>query len=813
MKKIGDVTNTADKNGEFTNGNIATGTPPTILEGPWLTAIQREILNVLVKAGVAQDPNKDNQLAMSIEKIAKSSLPDIVQETGASEQHIMSQKAVTEAISDSQVNVPDATIEIKGKTKLSNTIGNSESEAITPLAGKEIALGKYNSILPVMFVPDVVVDTTTDNRNAIYSYGKDVYIPAELTIRCNLLPADDVTIFKGEGKILTKDMWGNEHVFDVKKANEGSDFTVRNRIHQSCKSDVTTHVSIGIIGDSITDGAYGKPDWTNNPVGGAPERNLISTDYNHSTGGGSMSWFAHFGWLMNEVLSRFSSSRCRFYNAACAGKQLADGWAYRNFDYGFFQNKAYANKAPDVFLLSMGWNDITENNFDVYMKEFDKVIRKAWGYGCAVGLVTVNANDFNRSAQESAVKRGLVDKYKNIEYFDLSQDLRKFVDTDLRFQREVYVDSESVLDVTHPQALGHAALAGSMLKQVFDETFVPSVAPGQVLGTVNADKYWKITGVTSKKNYSIRKVILDRSEQLKEIGILAKADIDSENVDLSTYVWCDDDDSELITLEPRPVDFTTEDRSHHITVKAPAGLETGISYQNLIQSGGLASSVLGDGKVLSTDVCKLRRGLNRIIIRYSGNPTQVYLPILIVNRSSKLGAQFTKKRITRRGTESALLFAQRSIDANRVTSNLYNGTAFSKLPNWFALANSGETVLTVHGGIPQDGAAIITNYNEFDKSGVAVKRVGDVIHFGALIGDVVESWTQTVLDATNDFSVFIYQANGTSAKGVSIRIIDSLNKEHANAFNGISGGFLGAMTADNTTQVTFTLSYYSQKVI
>ncbi|MEX6285473.1 glycerophosphodiester phosphodiesterase [Providencia hangzhouensis] len=134
MKKIGDVTNTADKNGEFTNGNISTGTPPTILEGPWLTAVQREIINVLIKAGVVQNPDKDDQLATAIVKIASDVAPEIVQNTGASEKSVMSQKAVTDAISDSQVNVPDATTDIKGKVKLSNVISSAEDLAITPKA-------------------------------------------------------------------------------------------------------------------------------------------------------------------------------------------------------------------------------------------------------------------------------------------------------------------------------------------------------------------------------------------------------------------------------------------------------------------------------------------------------------------------------------------------------------------------------------------------------------------------------------------------------------------------------------------------------
>ncbi|MEM8421434.1 hypothetical protein Q4S30_11265, partial [Morganella morganii] len=69
MKKIGDVTSTADKNGEFTNGNVAAGIVPTILEGAWFTSVQREILGVIIAAGLNQDKNNDNQLVEAIRKI------------------------------------------------------------------------------------------------------------------------------------------------------------------------------------------------------------------------------------------------------------------------------------------------------------------------------------------------------------------------------------------------------------------------------------------------------------------------------------------------------------------------------------------------------------------------------------------------------------------------------------------------------------------------------------------------------------------------------------------------------------------------
>ncbi len=69
MKKIGDVTSTADKNGEWTNGNVAAGIAPTILEAGWLNSVQREILGVLIEAGIVQDKNNDNQLKDAIKKI------------------------------------------------------------------------------------------------------------------------------------------------------------------------------------------------------------------------------------------------------------------------------------------------------------------------------------------------------------------------------------------------------------------------------------------------------------------------------------------------------------------------------------------------------------------------------------------------------------------------------------------------------------------------------------------------------------------------------------------------------------------------
>lgn len=69
MQKIGDVTPTADINGEWTNGNVAAGTAPTILDAAWLNSVQRELIAILNAAAIATDPLNDGQVITSLKKL------------------------------------------------------------------------------------------------------------------------------------------------------------------------------------------------------------------------------------------------------------------------------------------------------------------------------------------------------------------------------------------------------------------------------------------------------------------------------------------------------------------------------------------------------------------------------------------------------------------------------------------------------------------------------------------------------------------------------------------------------------------------
>lgn len=122
------------------------------------------------------------------------------------------------------------------------------------------------------------------------------------------------------------------------------------------------------------------------------------------------------------TISRWTSNPAfKGYNCAKSGAKLTDGWGYRNFDYGFFQNAAYGNTAPDTLLISMGWNDVDGVNFESYLDNFDALIRKSWGYGCSVGLVTCNMNDSSRSGLEGAIKRTLASKYHRLNILTLER--------------------------------------------------------------------------------------------------------------------------------------------------------------------------------------------------------------------------------------------------------------------------------------------------------------------------------------------------------------------------------------------------------
>lgn len=76
MQKVGNVTDTADQNGEFTNGNVAQGVQPTILDAAIFNTWQRELIGLVEGAGLVLDPSDFGQVLKAVKKIVTESSSD-----------------------------------------------------------------------------------------------------------------------------------------------------------------------------------------------------------------------------------------------------------------------------------------------------------------------------------------------------------------------------------------------------------------------------------------------------------------------------------------------------------------------------------------------------------------------------------------------------------------------------------------------------------------------------------------------------------------------------------------------------------------
>lgn len=69
MQKISNVTATATPDGLFTNGSVATGVSPTILDAGWFNTIQNELVAVVLAGGLKLDPGNDAQVLAALTKL------------------------------------------------------------------------------------------------------------------------------------------------------------------------------------------------------------------------------------------------------------------------------------------------------------------------------------------------------------------------------------------------------------------------------------------------------------------------------------------------------------------------------------------------------------------------------------------------------------------------------------------------------------------------------------------------------------------------------------------------------------------------
>ncbi len=646
-------------------------------------------------------------------------------------------------------------------------------------------------------VTSFVSDLNADNRDIIFGQTGNVYIPSNITVRCNLLPDDDVTKLTGEGKILTRDPWGNEHIFDVGLATHGSKFTCSGVINQHARLNELCRV--GIVGDSITDGAYGA-GWSANPTDSNGD--LSSTNYDHNSNGGSGSWFRTF----TDWLNRFTKNSAYIFkaeNCASSGKRLIDGWANRNFDHGFFKNTAYGNTAPDVCFLSMGVNDngqIDSIGFDQYLYRFEQFIRKAWGYGCAVCVVSMNQNGSQWGALEASIKKSIERLMPAVEFLDLSQavtDMYRDVGSHT-LQEIARRPTDGTFDATHFAPLGHQYIGAYAAKE-----FMPyrvHIAKNGNNFVPNVDNDIQAIGYPSGAIYSVSMERLSGNTYLNGITGWGTIKPSSENVTIRYFIWCDTSDLSMVIFEPYNPSYVTDGRANSFSV-IEQDIRNGVYISGNIASNGIASFT----NKLTTRTTTLKKGLNQIEVIYDGSPSKVYPPGLLFrgdlkescsqNASVYLAENAIKGVYGQVRDRADLLLSYAAETANDESPDMYGAT---KSPNVQNVALSSIPV----------GCGVVFYYKPSSQSGVVAKRTSTGIEISTMLfGELTVVGTLTC-DVTGEV-MLTASLNGLTP---TITVKPTTGATVTNPVPGFSGGKI-ALINKGASGKTLSVKYSSHYII
>jgi len=82
MQKIGDSTNTANADGEWTEGNPAAGVAATLIKSRWLNAIQRELIALVLGAGINLNASDDGQVFKAVKALLADAVKNLLPTSG-----------------------------------------------------------------------------------------------------------------------------------------------------------------------------------------------------------------------------------------------------------------------------------------------------------------------------------------------------------------------------------------------------------------------------------------------------------------------------------------------------------------------------------------------------------------------------------------------------------------------------------------------------------------------------------------------------------------------------------------------------------
>lgn len=142
MQKIGDIPNTrADSNGEFTDGNVAGGIPPTILPAEWFNTIQRELMSILAAAEIEADSDAFDQVLLAIQKLVSEEIPE-VKDGSLTQKGVVQLSSSTTSVSEIFAATPKAVKDMGDKAlKTTNNLSEIAAAGSVAQAAAQVNIG------------------------------------------------------------------------------------------------------------------------------------------------------------------------------------------------------------------------------------------------------------------------------------------------------------------------------------------------------------------------------------------------------------------------------------------------------------------------------------------------------------------------------------------------------------------------------------------------------------------------------------------------------------------------------------------------
>ncbi|CNJ80653.1 GDSL-like Lipase/Acylhydrolase [Yersinia intermedia] len=316
-------------------------------------------------------------------------------------------------------------------------------------------------------------------------------------------------------------------------------------------------VKIACYGDSTVDG-FATTDWVANPTSGGNAAG--NSDHNLTS---PNSWPVKLESLLRDI---FANNNIRVMNAGYAGKSLADGWAYSNYDVAITNNPYYGK--PDVLFIDFGLNDVRPvgSQVDDFKTQAEALIRKVMLQGTVPVLVSsdpimrnYNATNaiYNREVtqQIEMIKKDICQRF-NITYLDKQTDLLNWLSNNNDGYQWIVEQStdtngtgviESGDDIgLHFRDNGHSIKAQIFAKNMFTDTVIfkggvdtitsadaRSKSFGNYILTLNG-----INGPNNKQGFAFKVNYYDANTAHKPAGPFAAMS--------DMWVWNDNPNAELI---------------------------------------------------------------------------------------------------------------------------------------------------------------------------------------------------------------------------------------------------------------------------